>query len=66
MKRERILIVGAGIAGASTAWHASQMPGVEVVILDKETAPDLHSSGRNAAIFRTAHPSPNFLPRAFS
>lgn len=58
MKKERILIVGAGIAGASTAWHASQMPGVEVVILDKETAPDLHSSGRNAAILRTAHPSP--------
>ena len=57
MKSQRILVLGAGIAGASTAWHLARR-GVEVVLLEMEDSPDKHSSGRNAAILRTGIPDP--------
>jgi len=55
------LIVGAGLAGAATAYHLrrlAQAGGGEagcpprVVILEKEAVAGVHSSGRNAALLR--------------
>jgi len=56
--RERIVIVGGGIAGLATAWWLGQAGDRDVVLLEREDALGLHSSGRNAAILRTAIPAP--------
>ena len=49
-----IVIVGAGFAGASTAYHLKQLAGgtQRVVLLEKEPAPGQHASGLNAAMVR--------------
>lgn len=54
-RRPRIHIVGAGIAGAASAWHLARR-GALVHLWEAADAPDAHSSGRNAAILRTAIP----------
>jgi D-arginine dehydrogenase len=54
-RRPRIHIVGAGIAGAASAWHLAKR-GALVHLWEAADAPDAHSSGRNAAILRTAIP----------
>ncbi len=52
-----IIVIGAGIAGASAAWHLAKR-GEAVICIDKDDACDRHSSGRNAAILRTAMSDP--------
>ncbi len=58
MGRERVVILGAGIAGAATAWFLARRGTHEVVLLEQEIQPGVHSSGRNAGILRTAIPDP--------
>lgn len=53
MENARILIVGGGIAGCSTAWHLGQRGESGVLLLERESTLGAHSSGRNAAILRT-------------
>ncbi|RMH05053.1 MAG: FAD-binding oxidoreductase [Planctomycetota bacterium] len=53
----QVVVVGAGIAGAAGAWWLARA-GLRVTVLEREDAPDRHSSGRNAAILRTAMPDP--------
>lgn len=53
-RRCRFLVVGAGLAGASTAWHLRRAGIDDVVLLEQEDVPGVHSSGRNAAILREA------------
>ena len=57
MSGRRVVIVGAGIAGAATAYFLAQR-GQRVIVLDRERTPGVHSTGRNAAILRTAIPEP--------
>jgi D-arginine dehydrogenase len=45
-----ILIVGAGFAGASTAFHLSQGLTDSILVIDKEEIPGFHASGRNASL----------------
>ena len=47
-----ILIIGAGFAGASTAYHLKKGGCERVLIVEKEEVAGVHSSGRNAAIVR--------------
>lgn len=47
-----ILIVGAGMAGAATAYHLARRSDRRVAIVEKESLPGEHSSGRNAAFIR--------------
>ncbi|MCP4592887.1 MAG: FAD-binding oxidoreductase [bacterium] len=47
-----ILIVGAGLAGAATAYHLRRSGAEGVVIVEREDLPGVHSSGRNAAMIR--------------
>lgn len=47
-----ILIIGAGFAGAATAFHLRDRHLGRVVIVEQEASPGVHSSGRNAAIIR--------------
>ena len=48
-----VLIVGAGLAGASTAYHLRRQGTTSCLVLEQRAAPGLESSGRNAAILRT-------------
>ena len=47
-----ILIVGAGLAGAATAYHLTRRTDFGVRIVEQEATAGVHSSGRNAAIIR--------------
>lgn len=44
-----LLVLGAGIVGASVAYHAA--PHARVVVLEREPQPGMHSTGRSAALF---------------
>lgn len=47
----RILIIGDGILGLAMAWRLLQkLPGVEVVILEKEAACGQHQSTHNSGV----------------
>ena len=47
-----IVILGAGIAGASLAWRLVQVGAVQrVLLLEAEAQPGMHSTGRSAAMY---------------
>jgi D-arginine dehydrogenase len=46
------VIIGAGMAGAATAYHLTQLGATRVIILEQENIAGMHSSGRNAAMVR--------------
>ncbi len=52
------MIVGAGLAGAATAYHLRTRGVRDMVILEREPAAGVHSSGRNAAIVRESMEKP--------
>ena len=45
-----VVIIGAGVAGAATAWALARARGGPGLLLEQEAAPGMHASGRNAAI----------------
>lgn len=46
-----IVIVGAGIVGASSAWQLQQQfPHLRILLLEKESAPGLHQTGRSSGV----------------
>ncbi|HEX9792968.1 MAG TPA: FAD-binding oxidoreductase, partial [Planctomycetota bacterium] len=57
MDRPRIVVVGAGLAGAASAWHLARA-GARVTVVETEADAGRHASGRNAGILRTAMPDP--------
>jgi len=50
------LIIGGGIAGASLAWRLA--PHGRVVVLEREAAPGMHSTGRSAALYLESYGPP--------
>ncbi len=59
MNRHRsaeVVIVGAGLAGAAAAFFLTQRGVRDLVILEKESVPGVHASGRNAAMVRQVVP----------
>lgn len=45
------MIVGAGFAGAATAYHLAQLAsGSRILLLEREEIPGFHASGRNASL----------------
>lgn len=57
-------IIGAGFAGAATAYHLARRGVTDVFILEQEAIPGFHSSGRNAAMIRQCVPDPAVLALA--
>ncbi|WP_284615301.1 NAD(P)/FAD-dependent oxidoreductase [Aquabacterium humicola] len=51
-----VAIVGAGIAGASLAWHLA--PHARVLLLERESQPGYHTTGRSAAMFMESYGPP--------
>ncbi len=53
-----VLIIGAGFAGAATAYHLGEIFDGSVRIIEKEEVPGFHASGRNASLLlqSVAHP----------
>ncbi|HET6202001.1 MAG TPA: FAD-dependent oxidoreductase [Planctomycetota bacterium] len=51
-ERFEIAIVGAGLAGASVAYHLARAGARGIAVFEREGLPGLHSSGRNAALVR--------------
>ena len=45
-----VLIVGAGFAGAATAFHLSQLFTGSILVVESENQPGLHASGLNASM----------------
>ena len=43
-----VVVVGAGIMGASSAWHLATK-GARVVVLEQDAAPAMGSTGKSAA-----------------
>lgn len=48
------VVVGAGLAGASTAWWMARAGVGRILVVEQEDLPGKHSSGRNAALARQA------------
>src|SRR5262245_22812813 len=53
------VIIGAGFAGAATAYHLSRRGAANILLLEQESIPGFHSSGRNAAMMRQCVPDPD-------
>lgn len=51
-----IVVVGAGIAGASVAWWLASH--AQVVLLERESQPGYHATGRSAALFMESYGTP--------
>ncbi|MDD4933459.1 MAG: FAD-binding oxidoreductase [Methylacidiphilaceae bacterium] len=49
-----VLVVGGGIAGLTTAFHLAEK-GCSVLLLERESRPAFHSTGRSAVFFRGSH-----------
>ncbi|WP_065258356.1 NAD(P)/FAD-dependent oxidoreductase [Pseudomonas bananamidigenes] len=56
MAHADFIIIGGGIAGASTGFWLSQHG--KVVVLERESHPAYHSTGRSAALFTAAYGTP--------
>jgi D-arginine dehydrogenase len=52
------VIVGAGFAGVSTAYHLARRGAQGVLVLDKETSAGTQASGRNAGLLRQSSDDP--------
>lgn len=53
-ERADAVVIGAGIVGLSTAWRLLQeRPGCRVVVLEKESGPAAHQSGRNSGVLHS-------------
>lgn len=58
-----IAIIGAGIAGASLAWSLAQKaPDLKVVLVEGESQPGYHTTGRSAAFWVESYGGPGIVP----
>ncbi|HEU4786915.1 MAG TPA: FAD-dependent oxidoreductase, partial [Gemmatimonadaceae bacterium] len=56
--RTRWIVIGAGFAGAATAWALGERGLGPGVILEQEMSFGVHASGRNAALFKVSESDP--------
>lgn len=56
-----VIIIGAGIAGASMAFSLAQQGLTDVLVLEREPMPGYHSTGRSAAEYYVVDPNPTVM-----
>lgn len=59
-----VIIIGAGFAGSACAWWLSRYGVRDVIVLEKEEMPGIHSSGLNAGLARRYEEDPVVAPLA--
>ena len=63
MQSADTIVIGAGIAGASVAWQLVQEKaggeGASVLLLERESQPGYHTTGRSAALYMATYGTPN-------
>jgi D-arginine dehydrogenase len=64
--KARCLIIGSGFAGAATAYHLALQGVSDVVVVEQEQTPGVHSSGRNASMIRQLVADPALIPLTHS
>lgn len=64
MQNFAYVIVGAGFAGAATAYHLARRGIGDVLVLEQESIPGFHASGRNAAMLRQCVAEPDLTKLA--
>ena len=64
MKNFAYIIVGAGFAGAATAYHLTRQGVSDLLVLEQESIPGFHASGRNAAMLRQCIAEPDLTKLA--
>lgn len=64
MKHYSHVIVGAGFAGAATAYSLARRGVTDVLVLEQESIPGFHASGRNAAMLRQCVSEPELTKLA--
>ncbi len=64
MVSAQYVIIGAGFAGAATAYHLTRRGVRDIVILEQEGMAGIHSSGRNASMVRQVVPEPAIMQLA--
>lgn len=57
MDSNQVVIIGAGVAGISLAYHLAKL-GIKAVILEKEATAANHASGKNAGMIRQLYRNP--------
>ncbi|MEN7536500.1 NAD(P)/FAD-dependent oxidoreductase [Aurantiacibacter flavus] len=57
-----VLVVGAGIAGASIAAEAAEHGAGRVVVVEAESQPGYHTTGRSAAFWEECYGGPEIVP----
>ncbi|MBC7504558.1 MAG: FAD-binding oxidoreductase, partial [Sandarakinorhabdus sp.] len=57
-----VAIIGAGIAGASLGWVLRHRSDLRVVLIEMETAPGYHTTGRSAAFWVESYGGPGIVP----
>jgi len=57
-----IVIIGAGIAGASLAAECASAANIRVLIVEAEDAPGYHTTGRSAAYWEESYGGPGVVP----
>ena len=57
MESADTIAIGAGIAGASVAWQLAQS--ASVLLLERESQPGYHTTGRSAALYMATYGTPN-------
>jgi D-arginine dehydrogenase len=59
MQTADYIVIGAGIAGASVAWQLVQDGRSSVLLLERESQPGYHTTGRSAALYMATYGTPN-------
>lgn len=59
MKKFDVLVLGAGLAGLSTAYHLARKSKKKILLLEWESRIGGHASGRNAGMIRQTVPDPH-------
>lgn len=63
MESADYIVIGAGIAGASVAWQLATPdnggPAASVLLLERESQPGYHTTGRSAALYMATYGTPN-------